>query len=630
MKGKTQFIFYGALTGVVLISFFLYSSRFYALLSSDDALNILIAHYYKLPQDFYCWGQDRGGTLIPLISQIFIRLFNCSAVTAVSFSNYLILILGYIGFSSLIKSRYYKLIFAIFWFLPFDRFIGLLRFPIGVQYSLLAVIILLINNYGNSRETSVAKKHLLLGLMVLTGIAAVWASDLAMVSIGILLVVLVLFSFLKNSGINLNKLGVFYTVLGTVLCFLFIHYAKSYAILKNQSYMSFNSFSDIGKAFKLLMEAWWNVLTFRTSEPLITIYTYLIIAFLVVLFAVVIKQKVIRNLLFSRWIAFFLLDFIGVFVVIMLSSWVLINAMNRSYFVATYISLSILIFLVLDKIPKGKASKFFKYGILIIALIGAVSPLYTMKYIMPKSLTPMVDVVGEFKRLGEIGVVAEYWNAYITSCPDPDLIKAVQHDENGYTRNQELVDMVFERENIYVIKDNWLNSFPDTLEQFGYILVKTGREFSIGGSIVCKYQKIKLNVTFYLPQLNVAQNVPVIDSISGRKVLFAPANCESCREKHILYGPYMPLGIGEFTVNFNLKASDFKTDKPIAVVEVTADNGETPLAHKEISKKDFADSDFIDLALAVKTEKRYRNVEFRVYFYGRANLWFHHVHIREN
>jgi len=56
-----------------------------------------LAYYYQLPQDIYCWGQDRGGTLIPLIAQIFIKLFGCSAVTAVSLSNYLLLIAGYLG-----------------------------------------------------------------------------------------------------------------------------------------------------------------------------------------------------------------------------------------------------------------------------------------------------------------------------------------------------------------------------------------------------------------------------------------------------------------------------------------------------------------------------------------------------
>ena len=110
MKNFNRLSYYLAVFTIIIISFFLYSSNFYPLLCSDDALNILMAHYYKLPADFYCWGQDRGGTLIPLISQVFIKIFHFSALTSVSLSNYLILILGFLCFSSLFKTKYGKLI----------------------------------------------------------------------------------------------------------------------------------------------------------------------------------------------------------------------------------------------------------------------------------------------------------------------------------------------------------------------------------------------------------------------------------------------------------------------------------------------------------------------------------------
>ena len=121
-------------TIIAVLSFFLYSSRFYPLLNSDDALNILLTHYYKLPKDLYGWGQDRGGTLIPLISQLFHKGMGLSAVLSVSISNYLILILGYIGFSSLLNRKYLKVLLALVIFFPPLRFIDITRFPLGVQY----------------------------------------------------------------------------------------------------------------------------------------------------------------------------------------------------------------------------------------------------------------------------------------------------------------------------------------------------------------------------------------------------------------------------------------------------------------------------------------------------------------
>lgn len=187
---KSDKILYSiTLLAIVLLSFFLYSSRFYPLLNSDDALNVLMAHYYKLPDCFYCWGQDRGGTLIPLLSQIFIKLFGFSALFSVSLSNYLILILGFIGLSSLIKSKYYKVVFAIIWFLPFQRFVDITRFPIGVEYSLLGMAIYFICKIEDKQMTCVFKRHALLFMTMLTLIVSVWVSDLSLVSIVILIVV---------------------------------------------------------------------------------------------------------------------------------------------------------------------------------------------------------------------------------------------------------------------------------------------------------------------------------------------------------------------------------------------------------------------------------------------------------
>ncbi len=147
------------------------------------------------------------------------------------------------------------------------------------------------------------------------------------------------------------------------------------------------------------------------------------------------------------------------------------------------------VILILDNLVVDKATNMLRYGVLLLVVIGSISSVHSMKYVYPKRLTPMADVVGEFKQLGEIGVIAEFWNSYRTSCPDPDMIKVTPHDKSD-VRNRDIVDMVFEMENIYVIKDGWLDVFPDTLYQFGYVLLKSGEPFRIGDCDVCKYDKV--------------------------------------------------------------------------------------------------------------------------------------------
>lgn len=125
----------------------------------------------------------------------------------------------------------------------------------------------------------------------------------------------------------------------------------------------------------------------------------------------------------------------------------------------------------------------------ITVLVGGVGTVYNLKYIWPGTLTPKVKVVGEFKQLGKIGVIAEYWNSYITSCVDPEMIKATPHDTTWAVKSREQVKEVFEQKNIYVIRDMWLKSFPDTLKEFGHTLVKAGEPFHIGDCDVCRYAK---------------------------------------------------------------------------------------------------------------------------------------------
>lgn len=623
-----KIIYYLLSLVIILLSFFLYSQRFYPLLNSDDALNILMAYYYKLPNDFYCWGQDRGGTLIPLISQIFIKLFNCSALISVSLSNYLILILGYIGLSSLIKSNYYKIILAIIWFLPFQRFIDIVHFPIGVEYSLIGLSIFLISKleYNNTFKWYI--KHIILILIILVFTTSVWVSDLAVVSITILLFILFLFYFLKNKNFKIDKIILSYIFIGVTFCYIFINFAKSFAFTKTENYLSINGINEVKNALHILKESLWKILTFSTNETFVSIYTYVAIVFIFSFVFFILKKKLFIHLISNKWIFFFLTDTVAIFIVFLLSSWVLANGMGRWYFVATYISLSMSIILALDNIELSYKTKLLRWSILSLALIGAISPIYTMKYEKPKSLKPMVNIVGEFKQLGEIGVIAEYWNSYITSCPDPELIKATPNDQSD-VRNQEIVDMVFERENIYVIKDMWMKTFPDTLEQFGYVLLKEGNQFRLGGCDVCKYDKIKLHKVFPLQKLKYSDSQVASDSIGGKKTLFVSADCDSCKERFIIYGPYIPIGIGEFTVSFYIKANNFKNNNPIALLNVMADWGKTKLAEIIIDKNDFPINDYSYIDINFKTSKRYNNIEFRMYYYGNANLYFDHIILKE-
>jgi hypothetical protein len=262
-------------------------------------------------------------------------------------------------------------------------------------------------------------------------------------------------------------------------------------------------------------------------------------------------------------------------------------------------------------------------------LVGGLGTIYNFKFISPKSLRPTIKTASEFKSLGKIGLIAEYWNSYINSAPDPENIKATPHDRSA-VRNQSLVDSVFCQPNIYVIRDMWMDFFPDTLKQFGYILVKDGNEFSLANCQVCKYRKNKLNETFDLGELKYPSSRINTIQESGKTVLHISPDCKPCLENIVVHGPNITIGSGNFVARFYLKTSATTKSGTIALLEITADHGKTQLVSKKLLPSDFSQPDeyeYIDLEF--HTSKGYNNVESRIFYIGNNDLFFEHFRLIE-
>ncbi|QGY46763.1 hypothetical protein GM418_24825 [Maribellus comscasis] len=605
-------LFYAGLTVVIILSFFLYSSRHHPLLNSDDALNILMTFYYKLPQDLYCWGQDRGGTLIPLIGQIFHKYFGISAVNAVSISNYFILILGYIGFSSLFKSKLTKLVFAIIWFFPPIRFIDLNRFPLGMQYSLIGFSVLFVNKI-DFKNKKLVLNHILIIVVLLILSVSIWVSDLAIVTIVLLGITLFTFNSLRSNKLRLNKIILAYILLGTVGNYLFIRYAKSYATGAAKYYTSFNNLDTFFQSVNVLKAEVFKIFAFQNEEFLLSIYAWLVLIFTFFCISAIYKKSLILTADSKKWLIFFLLDFFTVFGVILVSKWVYLNGMGRWYFIPLYISFSMAILQVFDHLePDYHKNLIAKSALVFIVLVGAFSSIHYLKYIRPKTLRSKIDVRSEFLELGEIGIIGEFWNSYISACPDPYRIKATAFD-GAAVRNQRLVDEVFAQPKIYVIKDMWLKSFPDTLKQFSYVLVKKDSSFSLGDCIINRYEKIKRDEI--IPFESLKFNEAVNRTAAGIELQIKN---KELKDKYIIWGPYLPIGIGDFTIKYKLKIENIRDANPVAKFDIVAGYGKTVLAQKTLSAEKLDSSGYFELSF--RTDKRYRDIEFRTYFYGNSDL----------
>ncbi|MGD0710465.1 MAG: hypothetical protein ABR968_04730 [Bacteroidales bacterium] len=280
----------------------------------------------------------------------------------------------------------------------------------------------------------------------------------------------------------------YYTLIGVLVGYIFIHYAKNISYSK-QDYATFSDLKTIKQSIIIFINTISDMLLFKANEPFTSIYTYLVIIIIGYSFTVLRKVKIKDST--KKWVIYFFSDAIILFIIIIISKWTFLNNCPRRYFTCTYIAFSFALLLLFDNLVVKKTHEhLFKIFIILTVFIGGIGTIYNLKYIWPKTLKPKIEIVDEFKKLGKIGVISEYWNSYITSCPNPDSIIATPNDQST-VKNYDIVDEVFRQKNIYIIKDMWLSSFPDSLTQFGRLLIKDGTEFNIGDCDVCKYRKVK-------------------------------------------------------------------------------------------------------------------------------------------
>ena len=481
---------YTGIAGIITLSFFCYSSNFFPLLGSDDAIQVLMIHDFKLPHDLYFWGQDRYGSLIPLLGQLFYRGFGISPLTSESVTHFLILIAGYFAFAGLFKSKSSRFILAVLWFFPPIRMIDLLRLNIGLEYSLLAIGIFMINKlYGNDFEKYRLKQHVFLLSVVILFILSTWVSDLAAVSIILILALQVYFGDFRKSihqrFLTFWKPEVYYFLGGAIIGAAFIFYGKYYAD-KSPLYANFNNLKTVFASIRIFGGSLLELLLFKASEPFTSAYLYLVILCAASLF--IMRGHIRLTQEVKKWILFFVLDFILLFGVIMLSRWSYMNGVPRRYFICCYISFWMTFLLAFDNMEASDIKKAMRVVLIIGVVMAGVGSLYNLKYIWPKTLKPKVEFVREFESLGRIGIIGNYWNSYINSITNPDQIISTPDDRSSI-RNRAMANKVMKRDTIYIIKDGWMESFPDSLNQFGIQLYKNGNEFRMGDCFICRYRK---------------------------------------------------------------------------------------------------------------------------------------------
>jgi hypothetical protein len=592
------------------------------------AVNVLMAQSLNLPGDFYFWGQDRAGSLIPLLANFLVEAYKFPPVLAVSVIHYFILIAGFFALAIFFRNRNLKLILALIWFFPSWHFLDQVILLFGIQMSMIAIALYFLKIMHAALNRYM--KLVWLSLACISFVIAIWVSDMALVSLIIIALIIVwkylpelrkkpVLSFLKDRKIFWQVITVsVWFILGCA----FIVYAKHKATRIEAYHMHhLNRPSEILASLNILVTTIWKILIFSSENFMESIYAWAIIAGLpIILLFSNTRSHFIKFCASHKLMVFFALNGILTFFLLIFSHWVFLNGTPRRYFTIVYISLWIALLLYIEW-TGSRNRQLRMITLLFVVLVGAISSVN--KFFFPKQLPSRITNMSDLRKLGDFGLISDYWVSYLTACVDPKHIIATPHDKDN-VRNYYYAETVFKMPKLYLARDGWMKSFPDTITQFGHILSRKGSEFHLGDLYLCQYERVYYNRTFSGEEMQRQGKIIADPHSRFGKVVVTTKDFD--RKKHFIYGPFLSLKQGTILVQFSLKSEPDLDTRNLAILEISVEYGKKVIASQAIRSCDFQRRDEYQIFdLKTTLDKDYNGVEFRIMYLGGPELYFDRV-----
>lgn len=614
--GLAKRAYYFGIAVIVLYSFFCHSPVYSNIYSSDNAIHVLMAYDFNFSTDLYYWGQDRLGSLVPMLSSVPVKL-GCSPVYAVSVVQFLLMLSGFLFFSSFIAGKTLKLALCLVWFFPLDIFHA--HAEIGHPYTG-QLFFLGLSLYSLEKRFLKSRSSFWLFVSVFSFMLSVWMSDLMFFILPVYLfyLLLSLCSIERNHQNTTIKMPhISFKIFLPLVCgllpgFVFLMVAKKTASTAPPEYDKvFANLSEIGEGFISVTGRMANALLFEAGNVLIS---YQALAAAALLFLLMIYFFVYRQKHDRTRISFFMTGAILVsFIMVIASNWAQLSQYETRYFCFTFYLFLFFLILLADRIRQIH----YQWIAAALCMVLAFSHLiqnqlyvhqqpYLSKDLNIKNLR---EISGE---LGDCGILGNYWTSYNIASADPAHIKASAHDD-GYVRKPELGRALMMKKNIFVIKDNWLGEFPEALIQFGSFIRKTGRPFQTHGLTLCRYTRVD---SIRYPVANLVSRHLRLENQN-----YIVKN-DSTAHVHdlVLFGPRIMLNPGKYRLSFELGALNKMHHSDEIDISLTNSFGEHALWRKNFvldGSFSFARKFllFFDLRYPVQ------NFEMHVFLNGRTQVY---------
>ncbi len=497
---KTPLFYYSLVLLVAMTSFITYSPLFHPYFNSDHGVHVLMSYRFDYPEALFYWGQNRLGSLLPLVTHGFVKWLGIHPLIAISIVNHIFLLTIFFILSIPLKKTGYKLILCLFIFFPLFTYNALLL--VGHPYcSQLFAATLAIYFYSLIYKRAMSEdftftsfQYWIYGFIAtFLVVVSIWVSELSYL-LGVFLIVFVLadFPFLKRiksiflKEKTLTSLFIIANIACLDMWFKKLGKYKGYfpkEELYEKAFMD-NSL-DIYQQKIWMKEKVINGLNFSGNDYMYSIFYWSLIAIFVssLFFFRQTKMKSPLNLAIAATI-------LTGFILLFYSTWNYRSEYEPRYYTALVV---IMVFYLLY-LSAEIIHKYFKWIVTGFWIIISFALIKNNSNVILPLKESVADKYKDFAKLPRGGLIGSYWRAYQINAVCPYNIKSIPI-QNDAQRNKHMIWEVLDEPVIYIIKNDFLDMnqpMPDTLVQFDLKLIKIDKkEYQISDVTYGKYKKLK-------------------------------------------------------------------------------------------------------------------------------------------
>lgn len=468
---------YSFLCSAAVISFLFYALPYYPFLDSDIAVHVYMAENFRFPDDLYFWNQDRLGSLAPLIAYVVNICSPLNAAWSVSITEWFFLICCCVLSWYFISSPLLRVLITVLWFFPnFEmRCLFLPSHPYNEQLAIIFASLVLID-----KSVVRAFRPLYLPLISLLILASLWVSEFSLLFF-ILLIPVFFNTFKKHLILNFHSSYISIIAAGVILVSgIFGLLSIKAGLPQENQYMRvlFAHPNEMLSSAQTLFQFIMNNLMFDGYIIFNSILLYTLTPLLLLRFMHSTHG-------WSRY--FLLVATIGTVLLISLR-WVHINAVMLKYFIPVIMAMWMF---VLSLNPSVKTH--FRLTYYSLACIAVFASAFSFQKPYSKFYQESITYT-DLKSLSSLPhhhFLGDYWHAYVLGIADPSTIVATPHMKD-VSRHKLFKHAVLNSDSLYVVSNNWLDAFPDTLLQGNFSFVAVNDEIVRIGSLEMKlYASIK-------------------------------------------------------------------------------------------------------------------------------------------